>query len=588
MEFRILGPLEVLDDEGRPIPIHRGKEQALLAYLLLHRNELVASERLIDELWAERPPATAPKILQNAVSQLRKALGEGRLATRPPGYVLRLEPGELDLDRFERLAAEGRKTGDAERLREALAVWRGEPLANLRDELFAQRAALNLEEQRLAVLEDRIEADLAAGRHGELVSELEELVAEHPVRERLYGQLMLALYRGGRQAEALEAYQRARRTLGAELGLEPGPQLQELERRILKQDPALATPARAERQRGPLPLRVRPSFPLAFAAVAVVLVAAAAVSVGLIFALDEHSGPLVAKPNSLAVVDPSRNRVVDVVPVGGTPRGVAVGTNAVWVANSADGTVSQVDTKEPKVLETIGIGAQATDVVETAGSVWVVTGIDNTLVHMDARTGGVLETLRLPSGSAATSYALAVSKGGTLWVVSGNRLLRIDPHSGAIVPGRRSKGHGSLTDVEVGAGAVWVADLSQVVARISAATGSTTGAADLGVIPSALTVGYGSVWVAVPQPGRVWRVAIWRLEPQTVRVTETISLAKLRHYAPTLGIASGMGSIWLTNFADGTLQRVDPATSTVLATIRVGGHPYGVAVGKQRVWVTVD
>ncbi len=175
MEFRILGPLEVLDDEGRPIPIHRGKEQALLAYLLLHRNELVASERLIDELWAERPPATAPKILQNAVSQLRKALGEGRLATRPPGYVLRLEPGELDLDRFERLAAEGRKTGDAERLREALAVWRGEPLANLRDELFAQRAALNLEEQRLAVLEDRIEADLAAGRHGELVSELEEL-----------------------------------------------------------------------------------------------------------------------------------------------------------------------------------------------------------------------------------------------------------------------------------------------------------------------------------------------------------------------------------------------------------------------------
>src|SRR6266508_3385924 len=191
MEFRILGPLEVLDDEGRPIPIHRGKEQALLAYLLLHRNELVASERLIDELWAERPPATAPKILQNAVSQLRKALGEGRLATRPPGYVLRLEPGELDLDRFERLAAEGRKTGDAERLREALA--------NLRDELFAQRAALNLEEQRLAVLEDRIEADLAAGRHGELVSELEELVAEHPVRERLYGQLMLALYRGGRQ-----------------------------------------------------------------------------------------------------------------------------------------------------------------------------------------------------------------------------------------------------------------------------------------------------------------------------------------------------------------------------------------------------
>ena len=161
MEFRILGPLEVVED-GRPVSIRRGKEQALLAYLLLHANEVVPSGRLIDVLWDERPPPTASKILQNAVSHLRKELGDGRLLTRDPGYVLRVEKDELDLQRFEQLAKEGR--GE-----EALALWRGPALLNLRDERFADDARRRLEEQRLAVLEDRIERDLAAGRHAELV-----------------------------------------------------------------------------------------------------------------------------------------------------------------------------------------------------------------------------------------------------------------------------------------------------------------------------------------------------------------------------------------------------------------------------------
>ena len=191
MEFRILGPLEIVGDDG-PISVHRGKEQALLAFMLLHPNELLPSERLIDELWDERPPATAAKILQNAVSQLRKALGDGRLETRPPGYVFHLSAGELDLERFEELARDGRSD-------EALALWRGPPLVDLREERFADDARRRLEDERLAVLEDRIDADLAAGRAAQLVPELERLVAQHPLRERMHAQLMRSTPRAGRR-----------------------------------------------------------------------------------------------------------------------------------------------------------------------------------------------------------------------------------------------------------------------------------------------------------------------------------------------------------------------------------------------------
>ena len=250
MDFRILGPLEV-DDGGRAIPIVGGRQRALLAILLIHANEPVSADELIDVLWGDHPPASPRKGLQVQVSRLRKALGEGatRLVTRPNGYLLQLEPGELDLDRCERFARQGRealasedRTRAAEQLREALRVWRGPALAEFAFESFAQGEIGRLEELRLAVLEDRIDADLACGRHTELVGELEALVLEHPLRERLRRQFVLALYRGGRQAEALEAYRAARETLIDELGLEPTPALRELEQAILTHDPGLRAP----------------------------------------------------------------------------------------------------------------------------------------------------------------------------------------------------------------------------------------------------------------------------------------------------------------------------------------------------------
>ena len=248
MEFRILGPLEV-SDEGGQVSLGGGKPRALLAGLLLHPNEVVSADRLIDELWGEDSPERAAAALRVNVSRLRKALSQDVLATKSPGYVIRVEPEELDLHRFERLVDKGRSLlarglpADAsERLREALSLWRGPALADFAYESFAQTAIARLEEIRLAAVEFRIDADLALGRHDELVGELEALVAEHPLRERLRSYLMTALYRSGRQAEALDAYRDARRALVDELGIEPSTALQELERAILRQEPALNLP----------------------------------------------------------------------------------------------------------------------------------------------------------------------------------------------------------------------------------------------------------------------------------------------------------------------------------------------------------
>ena len=241
VEFRILGPLEVLD-AGRPLSLS-GASRALLALLLLHANEVVSSDRLIDELWGAEPPAAGSTALRVRVSQLRKALGrEDVLVTRAPGYFVRVGPGELDLHRFERLLEEAEGAEPpvaAERLRAALALWRGEPLGEFAYEPFARTAIARLEELRLVALERRIEADLTLGRHAELVGELQALVREHPLQERLRRQLMLALYRSGRQVDALEAYQEARRALVEELGIDPSPALRELEQAILRQDVSL-------------------------------------------------------------------------------------------------------------------------------------------------------------------------------------------------------------------------------------------------------------------------------------------------------------------------------------------------------------
>ena len=238
LEFRILGPLEALAD-GRPVVLGGAKQRALLAVLLLESGRVVSSDRLLDALWNGEPPATAVASLQNFVSQLRKSLGPDVIETRPPGYRVRLESADLDVARVRRLVDDARASDPPRRARllgEALGVWRGDALAELAYESFAQTEIARLEELRLTLVEEHAEAQLAIGRHAELIADLERAVAQHPVRERLCGQLMLALYRSGRQAEALEAYRRARAALVAELGIEPSPLLQRLHASILRQE----------------------------------------------------------------------------------------------------------------------------------------------------------------------------------------------------------------------------------------------------------------------------------------------------------------------------------------------------------------
>jgi DNA-binding SARP family transcriptional activator len=254
MEFRILGPLEV-SSEGRLVDIDSAKQRALLAVLLLEANSVVSTDRLIEALWEDDRPETAQKALQVHVSGLRKALGKERVVTREPGYRLLVEEDELDLARFGRLREEGKPA-------EALALWRGPALSDFGTSRFAQSEIARLEDARLGCLEERIEQDLRAGRHAELTGELEGLVKDHPLRERLRALSMLALYRSGRQAEALAAYQEARGVLVEELGIEPGKPLRDLHQAMLNQDPSLDLPPGMPPSRRRRPA-ARPSRPRA-------------------------------------------------------------------------------------------------------------------------------------------------------------------------------------------------------------------------------------------------------------------------------------------------------------------------------------
>ena len=580
IEFRVLGPLEVVGADG-PVAVGGPKQRALLAVLVLHRGEVVSSDRLIDELWGERPPATAAKTVQVFVSELRKALGDGSLVTRGRGYTLDIEPGQVDLERFEGLAAEGRsalESGDpqraARRLREGLAVWRGPPLADLAYESFAQAAIGRLEEERLGALEDRIDADLALGRHGALVGELEALVAEHPLHERLQAQLMLVLYQSGRQADALECYQRARRRLIDEFGIEPGPALKELERAILAHDPELEAPDRPSRRPA---TRARRGGLLIAAGGAVLLAAIALVAV----ALSGGAGRVRAAPNSLAAIDPRTDGLVGVIPVGTRPGAIAYGSGSLWVANQDDRTVSRVDPQTLQPLQAIPVGQLPSGIAASADQIWVATAAltpSATAVSVSRIDPRFNSLTPVPIGNEVTGAPEAVAaQGDQVWAAPGAGLLtRLDGTTGQIV--QQLDPNASPTAIAIGDdGAVWITDNSaDNVTRVDP-TGLLTPVA-VGNGPSGIAVGEGGVWVADSLDN-----AVVRIDPGTRAVTTTIPVGN----SPA-GVAVGAGSVWVADSSDGTVERIDPLTDKVIATIPVGSSPQALTFANGRVWVTVD
>jgi YVTN family beta-propeller protein len=561
MEFRILGHLEVRDGGGR-INVGGPKQKALLALLLLHANEIVSADELIEGLWEEHPPPTAAKTLQAHVSRLRKALdvdardshSGGRLEARDHGYHLRVEPGELDVEAFETTLESARRAqaaGDPEtasdRVSEALALWRGPPLADLRYESFAQPEIQRLEELRLAAQEEWFDAQLALGRHAEVVPELKTMVHLHPLRERLLGQLMLALYRCDRQAEALQGFEAGRRALANELGLEPGARLRGLERQILEHDPALAPPPRRGRPRiVPRPVWHHPRTLLLLGAAVVV----AAVVAGVIRARSDGGredvtgnavaaiagrsadAEAVALPvpvnamaaglgfvwaasadsNTVLVVDPTTNTLRDTIPVESSPGGIAVGGGWVWVTNSLTGTVSQISPRTFSVVRLIRVGNGPTGIAADGRYVWVANTSDHTVTQLRARDGKFLRTVPAVQDPGAVAVGA-----DAVWVASKltSSVVKLSARSGDVM--RRIPVGEGPTAIAFGAGSVWVANsLSGTVSRIEPRSGDVRRLYDVGPGANAIAVARGDAWVAngltdtvtriQPRDGRIERI----------------------------------------------------------------------------------
>jgi DNA-binding SARP family transcriptional activator/streptogramin lyase len=655
VEYRILGPLEVVD-EGEPVPLGRLKERLVLAFLLLHANEFVSRERLIDELWGSSPPPTARKAVNVYVSQLRKALtqnGRDPIATADGGYRIAVDADELDVARLRQLLAgarERRAAGEleaaAELLHEALALWRGPTLAGLLLESHGRDEVAQLDELRLTALMDRIDCDLALGRQEEVLGELHVLVGEHPLRERLRAQLMLALYRANRQADALDAYQQARDVLVDELGIEPSPALQRLQQGILRHDSSLETPIGTAAVNGSVPFPAAPPhapaaepveatspprrrprrWPLALAVLLILVASGAAAT---ILSTSAGRAPRVV-PNSLVRFDPRNGRVVSVARVGVEPGAIAVTPSAIWTANFGDGTISRYDLRTHRVQTRGGFpDDQAYDVVADAdGNLWITSHETSIVTRVAAGVGGTsakplypakAQRIRLP-GPAVGDVAPGA---GYLWAIVGpftspgedDRLSLLDLTSNQLVDSIRL-GH-ATTAIAFGDGAAWVGTfineptdrpppwtgpswlyeiragdspaqpyLDQHPLRRLLETGDTWG-------PLAIAVGEGAVWVLMcgtcNEGGEVQ--TLLKVDPYTRQVLKRIPLdrqtvAPLRE-TPT--VAAGAGSVWVTA-PDGSMSQLDPKTGRILRAIHMGNTEAltcGITATNDAVWVAI-
>jgi DNA-binding SARP family transcriptional activator len=645
VEYRILGPLEVVD-EGGPVALGRLKERLVLAVLLLHANEFVSRERLIDELWGAAPPPTARKAVNVYVSQLRKALarnGHDPITTADGGYRLGVDDDELDVSRLRQLLAAARErvsAGEleaaAEILREGLGLWRGPTLAGLLLESHCREEVAQLDELRLAALMDRIDCDLALGRHEEVLGELHVLVGEHSLRERLRAQQMLALYRADRQADALDAYQRARHDLMDELGIEPSESLQRLQQAILLHDPALGAPTGTATMKGyvrtataPPPTPATDSGDgaprrrfrsrrrqLALGAL-VVLVAAA--SVTAILATSPGATPHVVS-NSLVRLDPRNGKIVSVTRVGVEPGPIAVTPTAIWTVNLGARTVSRYDLRTHSVdpkggfpIRPYGIAA------DHDGNVWVSS--EASIITRIARgSGGTsagplyfshTKVIRLPRPGAG-SLALG---GGYLWVIVGpltypgdNRITQVSLSSGELVRSWQLKG--DTVSIAFGDGAAWVGTnyagvglLNVIRPGAQRPESVRLGNGDL-TVPLAISVGEGGVWVLTwgtnGGVGAGSPQALLELDPDTLQLLKRIPFNGRALWS----VAAGGGSVWVIAGAVGAVEpgggsyddsviQLDPRSGRIIRTILVGSSTSkhtnlcGLAATSDAVWVSV-
>jgi DNA-binding SARP family transcriptional activator/DNA-binding beta-propeller fold protein YncE len=642
VEFRILGPLEVVED-GEPVALGTLKERLVLGVLLLHANEFVSRERLIDELWGEAPPPTARKAVNVYISQLRKALGrdgDDPISTASGGYRLRLEPEQLDAERMQQLLGEARESvsrgehGDAgERFRAALALWRGPTLAGLQLESLGGDEVARLDELRIAALMDRLDCDLALGRHEQVLGELNVLVREHPLRERLRAQQMLALYRADRQADALDAYAEARRTLVDDLGIEPSEALQRLQQAILRHDPSLETPEGTAAANGLSPDAAAPPATPAVRvehrasrrfrlrrwqlALAVLVLLAASSSAAAILSTSAAATPRVL-PNSLVRLDPRTGKPTAVVRVGTYPGQIAITRTAIWTENEGSNDVSRYDLRTHKV-DTRGLTpGQPNDIAfDREGNAWI-TNINandqpapySVVTRIDAGTGGTSPGPVYPSHThpirVPLPYAGLEALGAErLWVIVGphgpapgdNRVGVIDLRTDRVSVLHLDE---SATSIAFAYGLVWIGtyganrppyvdDNRLEVFRpgdpkptkiVLLRHGANWG-------PVWIGAGDGAVWALNCSPGcgTVPVITLLKIDPETLQIVDRRDLSALNPGS----IAFGAGAVWTGN-VDNTVSKIDPRTLKIVRTLPLGGKTRAIcelAATRTALWASV-
>lgn len=579
LEFRVLGPIEVVSD-GKRVALGKGTERALLGALVLAAGKPVSAGELIDALWGERPPATAPEMIRNYVARLRGRLGPELVETTPAGYRLVVTDEAIDLKRFEQLAAEGAQAlegGDPARasneLRQALALWRGRPAPELEDAQEYAPLLGALEELRLRVQEDWIEAELALGHAAQLVHELEVLHDRHPYRERLLRQLMLALYRSGRQKEALDRYASGRRRLRDDVGLEPSAELQELQHAILRQDPSLTprrpTPPQAHPdgagETRPVPTRRR-----RLAVVALVAVVAAAVATG--FAEWPRAAAVALPSRGVVALDARSGRAVAAAPIRVRPGTLAVDGRHVWVSATNSAAVFRFSSQRPAEPRVVRIPQPAFSLAALDGSLWVANGFAGTMSRI-APSGRVSAAFR-PEPRARGRLPLAAGS-GQLWAASQDgTLTRFDP------AGHRLRTYSRIGEAEaiaIDGGRIWLAlATSDAVERFDVHAGRAAGSTPVGGRPSDLVVGDGAVWALTPLEN-----TLWRIDPKRNAVVQSFSVP-----SSSSVLAWTPGRIWVGS-TDGVLLTIDTSSNKIVRTQSLARPIDGLAGDGRILWVSV-
>ena len=555
-EYRILGPLDVRV-HGQAVVINAARPRALMGMLLLHPGETLAVTRLVDAVWGPAPPASADQLVRVYVSQLRRDVGDDAIVTRPQGYSLALDGAEIDAVDFRRLV-------DSKRYEEALGLWRGDVLADTPVEGDAAAAVRELDELRAHALEERFDLELGRGHHHELVPELERAVATQPFRERLVEQLMLALYRCGRQADALSVFKATHDRFADELGLSPGARLRQLQQDILRHEPYLDAPPPGE-----APSRGRRRLWIALAAGAAALAGA---GLGIFALTDSGAGQVALGPSALVEVDTPAVKPSRSVRIAGAPGSLVAAGRRLWVVDTANRTLDEVDSTRFRVQASIGLTAIPHELVYDGRTIWAANAFTGTLSRVIA--GTITPPFRAEPASTGR-IALAYAD-GSVWAGSQDGVVtRLDASTGRVVATVR-RIHAPQA-IAVSAGAAWVADATSVnLVRIDVAGNRIVRRIPLGNIPESVAVTARSVWALTPGDGDLWRI-----DPVTNSVVARIPVGS----DATRVLAVGP-EVWVAFASSGVLTRIDTRRNTPAATVSIGRPLGGVATDGTNLFVT--